>query len=178
MFTPSGAQGPRRPALLATRSGLAALLGVLMVGVGGGSATSSRTVPIVLTGYGNSGLESASGSTSSPAAPQTQTTGSFRIAGSVGGLYPGLSRPLVLTVSNPQAFTIVVTSITTTVTDASAACLASNLSVSAFSGQLSVPGFGTAQTSVLASMAQNAPDACIGATFPLAYSGLAGKLQR
>jgi hypothetical protein len=178
MFTPSGALGPRRRALLATRSGLVALLGVLTVGVGGSSATSSRTLPIVLTGYGSSGPDSTSGSTSSPVAPQTQTTGSFRIAGSVGGLYPGLSSPLVLTVNNPQAFTIVVTSITTTVTDASATCLAPNLSVSAFSGQLSVPGFGAAQTSVLASLAQSAPDACIGATFPLAYSGLAGKLQR
>jgi hypothetical protein len=176
MFTASGAQGSWKRALRATRLGRPVLLGVLALGLCGlSSATRSGGDQIVLTGYGTSGSGTPSASTSTGAAPQTQTNGSFRIAGNVGGLYPGLSSPLVLTVTNAQPFTIVVTSIITTVNAASASCAAANLSVSTFSGQLSVPASGSAKTTVVASLAQGAPDACIGASFPLAYSGAGRK---
>jgi hypothetical protein len=102
-----------------------------------------------------------------------QAPNTFTISGSVAGLYPGLSRPLVLTVTNPKTFAIVVTSITTAVQDAGPACTTSSLSVGAFSGQLAVPGSGSATTAVVAGLSLTAPDACSGATFSLVYSGVA-----
>jgi hypothetical protein len=174
MFTASGAQGSWRRALRATRFGLAALLGVLTIGLAWNPAP-TPTDQIVLAGYGVSGPDSTAGSTSTADAEQAESTGSFRIAGSVGGLYPGLSSQLVLTVKNPQHFKIVVTSMTTTVKNASATCIAANLSVSAFSGQLSVPANGSAKTHVNARLAKSAPDGCIGAAFPLVYHGLGRK---
>jgi hypothetical protein len=172
MFTACGAQGSWRRALRATRFGLAPLLGVLTVGLATSPATTT-TDQLVLAGYGSSGPDSTAGSMSTADAEQAQSTGTFKIAGSVGGLYPGQSKPLVLTVKNPQGFKIVVTSMTTKVKNASATCPASNLTVSAFSGQLAVPANGSAKTSVVVTMAKSAPDACKAVTFPLVYSGLA-----
>lgn len=109
-----------------------------------------------------------------PAAGVSTTPGRFGIAGAVGGLYPGASAQLVLTVTNPLHFAIVVTSISTTVGSPSAGCVASNLTVAAFSGQLTVAAGGSAQVSVPVALSHAAPDACQAAVFPLQYSGVAG----
>lgn len=168
------AQGLGRRALRATLFGMAAFLSVLAVGLAANPITPPAQ-QIVLVGYGSSSPEPALGATGSPVGAQTQTNGTFTIAGNVAGMYPGLTAPMVLTVSNPKPFSIVVTSITTTIGDANAACSASNLTVTAFSGQLLVPGLGSAATTVHASMAKSAGDPCQGATFPLVYNGLASK---
>ena len=173
MFTFS-AQGLGRRALRATLFGMVALLSVLAVGLGA-SLVGSPTSQIVLVGYGSSSSESALGATGSPSGLQAQTSGSFTIAGNVAGMFPGRTVPMLLTVNNPKSFPIVVTSITTTVGNASAACPASNLSVTPFAGQLTVPSLGSAVTTVVVSMALSATDGCQGATFPLVYSGLASK---
>jgi len=110
------------------------------------------------------------------AAVNNNPHGTFTIAGSVGGLYPGASAQLVLTVSNPQPFAIDVTSITTTVGNPSASCSASNLTVAAFSGNLTVPGRGSAKVTVPVALSHAAPDACQGVEFPLTYNGLAQKV--
>jgi hypothetical protein len=102
-------------------------------------------------------------------------TGRFGISGSVTGLYPGASMPLVLTVSNHQEFTIVVTSITTSVGSPNQACVSADLSVSQFIGSLSVPAKGTSNVTVTVTLTHGAPDACQGAVFPLQYSGTAVK---
>lgn len=171
MFTSTGAQGSWQRALRAVPLWSAALLGVLAVSTGG-SASRHSTDHVVLSGYGSFGLTSAEPSQISSALREARANGTFRIAGSVSGLFPGSSRQLKLTVSNPQTFPIVVTSIATAVQNASASCTAANLSVSAFSGQLSVPAFGSAKVTVLAKLAYSAPNACIGSKFPLVYSGL------
>ena len=102
-------------------------------------------------------------------------TGRFGISGSVTGLYPGASMPLVLTVSNHQEFAIVVDSITTSVGSPSPACASANLSVSQFTGNLAVPAEGTSNVTVTVTLSHAAPDACQGAVFPLQYSGTAVK---
>lgn len=170
MSTKNGARGSWR-AQRAIPYGLLALFAVLAVGLAS-SPDRSNSNRIVLSGYGSSGPTSSRGNKNPPATPHSKAKGSFGIAGSVKGLYPGLSTPLVLTVSNRQSFAIVVTSITTSVTSASAPCSASMLSVSSFSGRLSVPAMRSAKTSLVVKMRPSAPDACIGATFRLAYSGL------
>lgn len=104
--------------------------------------------------------------------------GTFRIGGSVGGLYPGDSTELVLTVSNPQRFPIVVSSISTIVNRPRAACSASYLRVGRFSGHLRVRTHASAQVSVVIALAEAAPDACQGMRFELRYHGLAQRGSR
>jgi hypothetical protein len=105
----------------------------------------------------------------------TTSATAFRISGSIGGLYPGDSAALTLTITNLQHFAIVVTSISTTVGDATSSCLANNLAVGGFSGQVGVPASGSVHVSVPASLSHGAPDGCQGAVFPLTYGGLAHK---
>jgi hypothetical protein len=100
----------------------------------------------------------------------------FTISGSVGGLYPGLSTQLVLTVVNSQSYKIVVTSITTRVGAPKAGCSASNLIVGAFAGDLKVKAHESAELSVPVALSHAAPDACQGAVFPLTYSGLGRRM--
>jgi hypothetical protein len=107
--------------------------------------------------------------------PAAAKGGSFRIAGSVGGLYPGLTKPLKLTISNPQHFAIVVTSVTVAVGDASQGCKAGNVAVTRFSGRRRVGARGSAQVTLELTLVHAAPDACQGAVFPLRYSGRAVK---
>jgi hypothetical protein len=169
MSVSTGVQGSRRRALRTRRLGVIGLLGLLAVGTAGSGAV-LRPDKVMLPGYGSSVVTAGGTGTRAPVGAIT-VSGRFKIAGSVAGLYPGLVKRLVLTVTNPQAFTIVVTSMTTTVKAASASCPASYLVVSAFSGQLSVPAHGSAKTSVQASLSAGTPDSCTGANFPLVYSG-------
>lgn len=99
----------------------------------------------------------------------------FRIGGSVGGLYPGDSATLILTVTNPQHFAIVVTSISTTVGSPKPGCGAGYLTVAGFSGKLVVGARSSQQVSVQATLSHAAPDPCQGVVFPLHYDGLAKK---
>jgi hypothetical protein len=111
----------------------------------------------------------------SSAAVTTAAARPFGIAGSVGGLYPGRAEPLVLKVTNPYPFAIVVTSLATTVGAAGVGCGGGYLAVPAFSGQMTVLGSGSAHVSVTVKLAHSAPNACQGRVFPLKFSGVARK---
>jgi len=128
---------------------------------------------VLLTGAGDSGSPVPANLADETAAGQKN--GSFRIAGSAAKLYPGATVPLVLTVTNPQKFVIVVTSLTVKVSNASAKCAGTNLTVSAFAGKLSVPAHASAKATLHLSMHFGALDACEGAKFPLSFHGLARK---
>ena len=128
---------------------------------------SPRAAPVDLPGYGTSAADPH------PTGSSTliQSRRGFSISGELTGLYPGAILSLVLTVTNPQTFALKVTSITTTVGDASPVCPSSYLSVSSFNGPLQVAAEGHASATVVASMDHSAPDACQGAAFPLQYMG-------
>ncbi len=128
--------------------------------------------PAVISFIGAGAAEVSPSPSSEVASDQT---GRFGISGSVTGLYPGASMPLVLTVSNHQEFTIVVTSITTSVGSPSPACVSANLSVTPFAGNVSVPPEGTSNVTVTVTLSHSSPDACQGAVFPLQYTGTAVK---
>ena len=147
-----------------------------------GTPTSPGPGRVLLTGFGSSlngfgsslnGKEAASTRGASGGATGVKSRPPFSIAGGLTGLYPGLTAPLVLTLSNPGQTQITVTSVTTSVGDASASCPAADVSVSAFSGRLVVPAHGSAALTVSATMAHTAPDACQGAVFPFTYTGQA-----
>jgi hypothetical protein len=128
----------------------------------------------LLVGVGRSGSLLPPSPTGATAAAGQQTI-TFRITGSATKLFPGATVPLVLTVTNPESVAIVVTSLTVKVGNASSTCTASNLSATAFTGKLSVPALGSAKATLHVSMHLSAPNACKGAKFPLAFSGLAGE---
>ena len=164
-----GLSSPRGRALIrhavAVLAAGAVLLAVAQVRLGAGAPGG-----IALVGAGAAAVSDPG------AAPlMTGSSSRFSISGNVAGLYPGASLLLVLTISNPQQFAIVVNSITTSVGSPSASCSAANLSVSSFLGSLAVPAQGTATVTVTATMPHSAPNACQGAVFPLQYSGTAVK---
>ena len=97
---------------------------------------------------------------------------SFAISGSMNGLFPGATLPIVLSVFNPNNTQITVTSISTTVGNASSKCHAGYLTVAAFSGSLPVASGQTVSVAVDATMSHSAPNSCEGVVFPLHYSGL------
>lgn len=160
-----------------TRRLVACVLGVAGIGtvvvvyaLGSAGPTGSETVPLDGTGTAFVGSGHLAPASTSPGG-----SGRFSISGSVAGLYPGASLPLALTVSNPEPFTLVVTSITTSVGSHAAACPASDANVTSFAGALAVPAHAEAQVVVTATLLHVAPDACQGATFAFSYSGLATK---
>lgn len=161
-----------RPALGVSRHARRARLGVLPTICGACVLTLALLGPragrSTIGGYGVSWRAAAA--VSSAGGPA-----GFGIGGSVGGLYPGDSAQLVLTVTNPQHFAIAVTSITAAVGTPRAGCDATNLTVGAFSSNLTVPAGGHASVQVPVTLASAAPDSCQGAEFPLTYSGLAHK---
>ena len=126
-----------------------------------------------LRGSGASTLHATAPSRGSTDAVSPKT--GFQISGSVGGLYPGETAPLMLRVTNPQPFAIVVTSIATTAGSPNPGCLASYLTVAGFSGQLTVAAQSSGQISVPVTLSHAAPNACQGASFPLTYTGSAHK---
>jgi hypothetical protein len=153
-------------ALLGALFGAAALV---LSGPAGGSNV------IQLAGDGSAGghVRAPSGAvTTAPDGATELAARQFAIAGSVAGLYPGRSLPLVLTVSNSRSYAITVTSIRTVVLNASSLCTASNVKVTKFVGKLYVRAKKTAKATVTVSMAHAAVNACQGARFPFHYAGL------
>jgi hypothetical protein len=149
---------------------------LLLAGLSGSSASSDRLSQIRLVGYGGVGAypQAAPGDTGSvPVAAGHASKMSLSITGSVVGLYPGATLPLVLTVTNTKAQAIKVTSIATAVGKASKLCGAYNVHVTTFSGKLLVPAGAKATTTVEVLMVHAATNACQGAVFPFRYHGLA-----
>jgi hypothetical protein len=103
----------------------------------------------------------------------TSDQGTFTVAGEVGDLYPGLEATLEAHVQNTQPFSIRVTSVTATPQDANAGCDASMLHVDPSSTILDLAPAASALVPLAVRMDQAAPDACQGASFPLAFSGTA-----
>ena len=108
--------------------------------------------------------------TTTAAAP---APGTFGISGDVDGLYPGVTRKLQLTITNPNAFAIKVTKLKVTVTRASAQCGARTIETKAQKPGFRVPANGEVTATVRVTMPKDAPNACQGVTYPLKFSGTA-----
>jgi hypothetical protein len=146
---------------------------LIVIGTGRASGTRGLTSGITLVGYGSSepNGQPPPGAASAPGGgPQTMT---FSISGKVVGLYPGNTRTLALKVTNPNTVAITVTSITTTVSNASSVCVAANVKVTSFTGSLSVAAGKSVTVNVKATMLHSAPNPCQGAVLPFHYTGIA-----
>jgi len=91
----------------------------------------------------------------------------------VSGLFPGKTLPLVLTLDNPNKLTITVTSVTTTVENATSTCGATYVSVTGLPGHLAVAAGKTGKVTVRVTMKTSAPNSCEGKSFPFHYKGTA-----
>lgn len=149
---------------------------LLAAGILGSVGLSAQANGALLVGSGSSGGHAtpASGTTFTvPDAGLGAVALPFSIAGTVGGLFPGASLPLQLTVSNPNDVAITVRSITTTVTAGSPHCAATRVKVTRFTGQLRVGAAKTARATVHVTLAHAAPNSCQGARFVFSYRGFA-----
>jgi hypothetical protein len=99
----------------------------------------------------------------------------FVVSGQVEDLRPGATRPMVLTVQNPNSVDIRVTSLTVTAAAAAAGCPGSSLNLPQWTGSLVVAKRGTASLTVDVGLEPTAADACQGATWQLTYGGTAVK---
>ena len=127
---------------------------------GAGSGSASSTTSTVAPGAGQGG------------ASAQRTVTAFTISGAVSDLYPGGHRPLVLTFTNPNGAPLRVTAVAITVADANRSCPGSLLSFGRLTPVV-VPSKGTATSSLDASMATSAGEACRGANWNLSYTGTA-----
>lgn len=111
--------------------------------------------------------------------------GVFTISGSATQLTPGTSKPITITITNPNGYAIDVTSISTAVGAPNAGCPASALSVAPFvwtSGPaVTAPGKGSTTMTLTAHYVDSVTvntSACNGVTFPLTFTGTAEKATK
>ena len=129
---------------------------------------------LALCALGAGGSGTAAGATGGGAPGSSGVSASaFSIAGSVTRLFPGATRLLVLTLKNRETATITITSVSTTVSNASRGCVAGNVKVTTFAGHLRLAAGKSGKVSVRVTMAHAAPNACKAVRFPFHYSGRA-----
>ena len=123
-----------------------------------------------VTGGIGSGVVECDSSSASAGCPKD-----FTIAGSVGGLYPGKTASLRLTIENPNGEDIRVEAVTVAVSGTSNdACSAAYLRTTDYDGApFLVVANGSANISLPVTLLRGAPDACQGVTFTLSYGGKA-----
>jgi hypothetical protein len=97
----------------------------------------------------------------------------FVITGTAIGLAPGVPIPLTVRVDSLVDYRITVTDVVILAGDASLTCPAANFVSPGFHGAVDVPKLGVATQDVPVALAPNAPLSCVGAIFPLTYSGVA-----
>jgi hypothetical protein len=99
--------------------------------------------------------------------------GAFHARGQVGGLYPGASRGLRLTVVNRSPSPLSVTSIRVSVGDANPGCGSATLVPTSFRGSVWIQAWNIKRLKLPVRMRLSAPDACQGALYPLTFIGTA-----
>ncbi len=101
------------------------------------------------------------------------TAPSFRVTGTVRGLYPGEHVALRAKVRNPYAFAIVVERVRAKVSSPVAACPRSAVKIKAWRGSRRVKAHAIVRVALPFTMRRTAPDACQGVRFALSYTGKA-----
>jgi hypothetical protein len=94
---------------------------------------------------------------------------SMKISGHVSGMYPGRVALVRVRVKNPGHVAVVVKQVSATVGDAGAGCDSTYLSVKSSRKKLRIAPGRRVKLTLQATMLPDAPDACQGLTFPLAF---------
>jgi hypothetical protein len=99
----------------------------------------------------------------------------FKIRGNVTGLYPGLTKPMRLTVTNPNPFSIRLTRVRVRVLSPTVGCTGSAIKVRPYVGHKKIGPHRRARVTTSVRVMPTIADACQGTRFRLQYSGKAGK---
>jgi hypothetical protein len=97
----------------------------------------------------------------------------FRVKGSVKGLYPGATKKLRVTVTNPNAFVIVVTRVGAAVRSPDQGCAAKNVKITPWHGRARVSARAHRRMKLAVRMKPGTPDACQGERFRIRFGGTA-----
>jgi hypothetical protein len=97
----------------------------------------------------------------------------FTVKGHSKGFYPGRKRPMRVTVRNPNAFAIVVTRVTASVSSVAAGCPPKTIRIKAWRGRARVAARGHRRIKLVVRMLPRTPDACQGARYRLRFGGTA-----
>lgn len=97
----------------------------------------------------------------------------FSVKGKVKGLYPGVTKPLKLRITNPNSRPITVKLVTVKVRSTTPGCPSSAIKAKRFKGSKKVAAHRSAKVKVKIRMKPTTPDACQGARFRLRYGGKA-----
>ncbi len=95
----------------------------------------------------------------------------FRIRGHVAALYPGATTRMTVRVRNLEAFRIVVRTVTATVERPSPGCPAGAVKVKPWKSRVKVAPGGVVRLRMRVRMRRDAPNACLGARWPIAFAG-------
>ena len=98
---------------------------------------------------------------------------SFRIKGSANGLYPGVTKKLRVTVTNPHGYALVVTRVKAKVSAVGPGCGAANVKIKVWNGRARVGAHAHRRIKLKVRMKPKTPDACQGGRFELTFSGKA-----
>lgn len=158
----------------------------LVVRTAGTGSPAAATRESQGTGTVGSAAAPSAPSTTAKAKPESKDDkGVFGISGSVTELVPGTTRPLVVTITNPNGYAIDVLSVTTTVGSPGGGCPAGSLVVPPYaysSGPaVSAPGKGSTTLTLSAQYVDSLTadqSGCRGATFPLTFTGTAEKATK
>jgi hypothetical protein len=93
----------------------------------------------------------------------------FRLAGSVGGLYPGARRLMRVKIHNPYRRPIRVVSVTAKVKGGARYCTGANVDVRPFRGRVVIPRRRSRVVRLRVQMQPTAAQECSGARFPLLF---------
>jgi len=107
--------------------------------------------------------------------PQRAAPPVFHIRGRVSGLYPGKAGTMSLKIRNSYRFPISVRQVASRVGSPAVGCPGRSVTIRPWRGRLLVPAHGRRRIAVRVRMRPSAPSACIGARYPIAYSGRAVK---
>jgi hypothetical protein len=97
----------------------------------------------------------------------------FTIKGHSQGFYPGRTHPMRVTVTNPNAFPIVVTRVTASVKSVAAGCPPRSVKIKPWRGRTQVAAQGHRRMKLVVRMLHRTPDVCQGARFRLRFGGTA-----
>ena len=107
---------------------------------------------------------------------QLAASKSMTLTGSVSGLYPGLTRQLTVTITNPQTFAVTITQASVTAGAATASCGTKYLTAGPVAGlPLTIPTGGAGQVTAPITLTPQSPDACQRVQFPLSFAAVAVK---
>lgn len=97
----------------------------------------------------------------------------FRVKGSVGGLFPGAVRTMRVRLRNPHPFALRLRRLRISIVDPSPGCRAGTIRIARVRRGLVMASRRTTKVRVRVRMRPTASDACIGARYPLRFSGSA-----